>query len=31
VATVNFNPPIGVHSFENTGRSVCRALLVERK
>ena len=30
-ATVNFNPPIGVHSFENTGRSVCRALLVERK
>jgi len=29
--TVNFNPPIGVHSFENRGPGVCRALIVERK
>jgi len=29
--SVNFNPPIGVHSFEKRGPGGCRALIVERK
>jgi mannose-6-phosphate isomerase-like protein (cupin superfamily) len=29
--SVNFNPPIGVHSFKNVGTAACKALIVERK
>jgi quercetin dioxygenase-like cupin family protein len=29
--SVNFNPPIASHSFENAGAAPCRALIVQRK